>query len=830
MSEQTSGATRLLRAADPALPVPAQRRLTALQELIGIHDGSRAAELVPEILGRAAPDIVFAELHLTGDTSPRWPLDAAAAGPVLLEASDGSATHALLLPLRPGPDPVGVLVLGLAEDPDDELLAFLDTVATQVATLLAGSTPPATARRLELLQQATAELSAAATPGQVVDVTRRHVARLLASPAVAVWEAATDQHGGGVLRTSAMDGWEPAVVRDWTSLPLAGAMPVADAARGPRTVLLERAEDWARDYPHLQDVVAASGYRSLAVWPLVVAGESIGAVAVGFPAFRTLGTEERATAAALVEQCAQAVARARLLQAESEARRDAVRLSTALAALAAAVDLRAVAAVLVEQAVAAGAVAAVVTVHEDQYVDVVAAVGFPGQPPRRLPGPGPLVADRTEPAWTVTRGLLWGAPAQPYPVHSVIPLHVAGVRVGGLGIVWTGDPPGPAQRSLLVTVSGQGALALARARMQQAEHEVAVTLQRVLLPAAAPRLERLSVATRYLPAGRGAQAGGDWYDVIALDGNRVAIVVGDVVGHGPHAAGVMGQLRSALAAYLLDDHGPAEALERLDRFARRVAGAAASTVACGVLDRGTGELCWARAGHVPALVVNGAGSRFLDSGSGTVLGVRGRPPFTEERTVLEPGASVVLYTDGLVERRGEDVDTGLDRLQRTAEGLRHLSPEQFATALLDRCLGGGPADDVALVVIRLLPPPLRRRRPADPAELARLRREIRAWAAAAALPDDQLEDLQLTLGEAFTNAVEHAYRDRSPGQVAYGVAMTSDGGVEVEVRDRGHWRPPPADPGFRGRGLLIIDRIARAVSVQGSDDGTVVRFVVPPAG
>ena len=134
------------------------------------------------------------------------------------------------------------------------------------------------------------------------------------------------------------------------------------------------------------------------------------------------------------------------------------------------------------------------------------------------------------------------------------------------------------------------------------------------------------------------------------------------------------------------------------------------------------------------------------------------------------------------------------------------------------------------MVIRLLPPPLRRRRPADPAELARLRREIRAWAAAAALPDDQLEDLQLTLGEAFTNAVEHAYRDRSPGHVAYGVAMTSDGGVEVEVRDRGHWRPPPADPGFRGRGLLIIDRIARAVSVQGSDDGTVVRFVVPPAG
>ncbi len=821
MRDGTTGVTPLFRAADPTLRAPAQRRLDALLELIGIPDG--AAGPVPAILLRTAPDIVSAEVFRAGEESPRWPLGDAAAGPVLLPA-DGPATHALLLPLRPGPDPVGVLVLGLDGEPDDELLAFLDAVAAQVATLLAGSTTPATARRLELLQRATAELSASATPHQVVDVTRRHLSRLLATPAVAVWET-----GGGVLRSSAMDGWGPAVVRDWTSLPLAGATPVADAARGPRTVLLERADDWARHYPHLQDVIAASGYRSLAVWPLVVAGECLGAVAAGFPGPRTLGAEERATAAALVEQCAQAVARARLLQAESDGRRDAVRLSAALSALSAAVDLPAVAAVLVEQAVAAGAVAAVVTVHEEEHVEVVAAVGFPGDPPRRLTGAGPLVADRTEPAWTVTPGPQWGAPAQPYPVHSVLPLIVAGIRTGSLGIVWAGDPPAPGQRAVIETVSGQGALALARARMQQAEHEVAVTLQRVLLPAASPRLERLAVATRYLPAGRGAQAGGDWYDVIPLDRARVAIVVGDVVGHGPNAAGVMGQLRSALAAYLLDDHGPAEALERLDRFARRVDGAAASTVACGVLDRGTGEMCWARAGHVPALVVDADGTRFLDSGSGTVLGVRGRPPFTEERTVLTPGASVVLYTDGLVERRGEDIDAGLDRLERAAERLRHLAPEQFATALLDRCLGGGPADDVAVVVIRLLPPPLRRRRRADPAELARVRREIRKWASIAALPDEQLEDLQLTLGEAVANAVEHAYRGRPAGDVTYGVEMTSDGGVAVEVHDGGHWRPPPADPGYRGRGLLIIDRITTAVSVAGSDEGTVVRFTVPAA-
>ena len=130
------------------------------------------------------------------------------------------------------------------------------------------------------------------------------------TPAVAVWEI-----DGDGLRSSAMSGWEPVVVRDRTSLPLAGAMPVADAARGRRTVLLEDGDGWARDYPHLQDVVAASGYRGLAAWPLVVAGQCLGAVAAGFPGPRTLGAEERATAAVLVEQCAQAVIRARLLQA-----------------------------------------------------------------------------------------------------------------------------------------------------------------------------------------------------------------------------------------------------------------------------------------------------------------------------------------------------------------------------------------------------------------------------------------------------------------------------------------------------------------------------------
>ena len=142
-----------------------------------------------------------------------------------------------------------------------------------------------------------------------------------------------------------------------------------------------------------------------------------------------------------------------------------------------------------------------------------------------------------------------------------------------------------------------------RDRLFRVEHEVAETLQRSLLPRAAPALARLSTATRYLPASTEAQAGGDWYDLMAIGETTVALAVGDVVGHGPRAAAVMGQLRSALSAYLLEGHPPAEALERLDRFAAGVDGALGSTCACLTLDWETGLLTWALAGHLPLLLL-----------------------------------------------------------------------------------------------------------------------------------------------------------------------------------------------------------------------------------
>ncbi|HEX6344274.1 SpoIIE family protein phosphatase, partial [Umezawaea sp.] len=357
------------------------------------------------------------------------------------------------------------------------------------------------------------------------------------------------------------------------------------------------------------------------------------------------------------------------------------------------------------------------------------------------------------------------------------------------------------------------------------EHEIAQALQRSLLPRELPELARLAASARYLPASTHAQTGGDWYEVLPLGADVVALSVGDVVGKGPTAAAVMGQLRGALAGYLLDGHSPAAALDRLDAFARRTAGAAGSSCACLTFDVGTGELSWAAAGHPPPLVVAEEGSRFLPEGRGAVLGAPFHEPYEEQKALLTPGTSIVLYTDGLVERRGVLVDEGLDLLLRTASGAHDLPPEDLAGAITDVLLADGHHDDVALVVVRHVPEPLRERVPAEPAELGAMRRRVSRWAGAAGLSADLLDDLQLALGEAAANAVDHAY-PRGSGDFDYEVAREGGGGVHVVVRDRGTWRPEPTDNGHRGRGMRIIRALSETASFEHGTGGTTVDFAL----
>ncbi|MEJ2887032.1 SpoIIE family protein phosphatase [Actinomycetospora aeridis] len=415
-----------------------------------------------------------------------------------------------------------------------------------------------------------------------------------------------------------------------------------------------------------------------------------------------------------------------------------------------------------------------------------------------------------------------------------LPLVAAGTTVGAVGI---GLPDrtrvSRTERSALVALAEPCAIALDRARLYRAEHWIADTLQRSLLPQALPALDRLGLAVRYLPGATGTQAGGDWYDVVELDEHRVAIAVGDVVGQGTAAAAVMGQLRTALSGYLLAGHGPAEALGLLDGLTSRIPGSQASTAMCLTLDTGTGELRYARAGHLPALLTpaDGGAVTFLDdpAGHGPLLGLPpGLRDHGEAVITLEPGSVVLLYTDGLVERRGETLDDGFDRLTASADRHRDAAPDALAGALLADL--GTRSDDVALVVARLAPPPLELSLPARADALALLRRRTSRWARAAGLSEVVLGDLQLALGEAATNAVEHGYRDDDgSGVVEVRLARRDDGSTDASVVDHGTWRPAPADPGFRGRGLALLREVSAGATVTSSPDGgTQVSFRVLP--
>lgn len=235
------------------------------------------------------------------------------------------------------------------------------------------------------------------------------------------------------------------------------------------------------------------------------------------------------------------------------------------------------------------------------------------------------------------------------------------------------------------------------------EREVALALQQAMLPSPEPRLDGLDVAVRYRPAENALFVGGDWFDVVELADDAVALAVGDVVGKGLPAAAVMGQLRSALSAATHGADGPPEALDTLDRYARHVAGSLGTTVVQVRLDRTRETIRYSRAGHLPPLLVTAEGeATFLDQGAGVPLGV-GDPgePHPKAEVPLPRGATLVLYTDGLIERRGRRIDDGFTALADTVRRHVALDVEPLADAILDDLRNDGAMpDDTAVVVAR----------------------------------------------------------------------------------------------------------------------------------
>ncbi|WP_406515012.1 SpoIIE family protein phosphatase [Streptomyces sp. NBC_00873] len=232
---------------------------------------------------------------------------------------------------------------------------------------------------------------------------------------------------------------------------------------------------------------------------------------------------------------------------------------------------------------------------------------------------------------------------------------------------------------------------------------VALSLQEAMLPALRP-VGRHPAAARYRPAVDALDVCGDWYDLVELPGDRIAVAVGDVVGHGLPAAQVMGQLRSALSAASRVTQGPARALEALGLYARSVDGAENTTVASTFIDWNTHTITYSSAGHPPPALLHTDGTvEFLDQATAPPLGARPEPaPRPQATAPFTEGSVLVLYTDGLIERRREDIDTGLARLARSLARHRTADPETLADALLADLLPlGGVTDDTALVIVQL---------------------------------------------------------------------------------------------------------------------------------
>jgi serine phosphatase RsbU (regulator of sigma subunit) len=245
-------------------------------------------------------------------------------------------------------------------------------------------------------------------------------------------------------------------------------------------------------------------------------------------------------------------------------------------------------------------------------------------------------------------------------------------------------------------------------RLRQAhsrEREVALALQEAMLPDRRQVSPHHRAAVRYRPAVGALNVCGDWYDLVDLvDGHRIGVSVGDVVGHGLRAAGVMGQLRSALSAASRVAEGPAQALNVLGRYAHVVDGAESATAVTTFIDFDRHTITYSSAGHLPPVLIHPDGrAEFLDGATDTPLDARPDPiPRPQAETAFTPGATLALYTDGLIERRGEDIDTGLTRLADALCRNRDQDPETLAdTVLLELLPPGGATDDTALIIVRL---------------------------------------------------------------------------------------------------------------------------------
>ncbi|WP_238949124.1 SpoIIE family protein phosphatase [Mycobacterium sp. IDR2000157661] len=377
-------------------------------------------------------------------------------------------------------------------------------------------------------------------------------------------------------------------------------------------------------------------------------------------------------------------------------------------------------------------------------------------------------------------------------------------------------------RALINAFVGHLSLAMQHVRQFESARETSLTLQRSLL---APTDLPPGFAVRYEPAVPPLEIGGDFYDVLPVGAHRIGIVVGDCVGRGLGAAAVMGQLRASARALLLTGVEPATLLEQLDSVAALIPGAMCTTVFVAIIDTGSAAVHYSGAGHVPPLLVTGGSpAELLDEANSVPLAVQRTQPRPQACRPLVPGSTLMLYTDGLVERRDQSIDDQIGQVADVVAATAGLPIEEVADAVLaELAPEGGYDDDVAIVLYRLTGDSLIIDDEATAERLTDIRHRLATWLSANGVAEVVATDLVLVVNEACSNCVEHAYRGRDPGRMHIEARIRGDL-VHVCVADDGSWKTPAADPGTRGRGLLLMRAVSDQVDLDGTAAGTTVNM------